>query len=347
MNRIVSSKSKTFWTIITTLILLQVITLKSGNADLLATGERNSSTHRLGYAISSIMTLKSRDEVIYFDVIPSNEGDDGIRLLQDEVSDFALVNSAVAASAFESADIAKAIRGLIVVRRPQDQPLLLLTRADVAEQNVIDVTKAIFDHLDTLAMLYETDTDIEPYTELGEHPFPIHPGAASYFSDVDQRSTVTTSKLGNDEDIFQMSSVISDLSEQLYLLKTERNALVEEVEFVRISQTSMMKELESVEQQLETVVGERDWFSNELAAAKAQLNTIEFQELSQANEAAREMRLRAEQSEERHRNAVGVAQSCVDAQTGRRDNAFEALAQIERLESEVAACRAAQNIRDN
>ncbi|MGI9506032.1 MAG: TAXI family TRAP transporter solute-binding subunit, partial [Geminicoccaceae bacterium] len=329
--------------IISALILLQVITLKSGDADLLATGERDSATYRLGYAISSIMTLKSREGTVYFDVIPSNEGDDGIRFLQDKVSDFALVNSAVAASAFDSEEIAEAMRGLIVVRRPQDQPLLLLTRADVAEQNVIDVTSAIFDHLDTLALLYESDAGIEVYTELDEHPFPIHPGAASYFSDVDQRPTVTTSKLGNDEDVLEMSSVISDLSEQLNLIKMERSALVEEVDFARNRQTSMMKKLESVEQQLETVIDEREGFSNELAAAKAQLNTIEFQELSQANEAAREMRLRAEQSEERYRRAVDVAQSCVEAQTGRRDNAFEALAQIERLESEVTACRAAQN----
>lgn len=363
MNPDFSSKSRSFWAVISVVILLQVIMPVIGHAALLATGERDSDTYRLGYAISSIMTLKSQEETTYFEVIPSNEGDDGVKLLQDKVSDFALVDSAVAASVFDDGDLAKAVRGLIVVRRPQDPTLLLLTRSDVAEDDVVDVTKAIFDHLDILALLHEPAAGIEAYTEIDDHPFPIHPGAASYFAGVDERppeatadlgaattsgpDPATASKSGHDENGSAMSSEIADLSEQLNLVKMERNALVEEVDSARVRQTSIVEKLKSVEQELETVTDEREWFSDELAAAKARLDTIEFQELSQANDAAREMRLRAEQSEERYRKAVDVAQSCVEAQTGHRDNAFEALVQIEQLEAEVMACRAARNSEGN
>lgn len=343
MKRNLSSKFKKFCTEILAVALLLIVSPMSSNATLLATGSRDSDSYRLGYAIASIMTLKSEEHTVYFEVIPSNKDDDEVRLLRDRVSDFALVDSTSAAATYDGEDGAKSIRGLAVVRHSQDRSLVLLTRADVAEDDVVEVIGAIFDNLDILVQLHESATGIEVYTKSEDHPFLIHPGAASYFTDIDQKPVAAKPEQDNGEDISEMSSVISDLSARLNLIRLEREALIDEVEAGHVRRQSVVEKLESADRQLETVTDERERLSDELTAAKRRLDSIEFQDLFEANETARAMRLRAEQSEARHQEAVSLAQNCVEAQTGRKDNAFEALAQIERLEAEVADCRAAEN----
>jgi len=60
---------------------------------------------------------------------------------------------------------------------------MLTTRADIPEDLVYDVTKAIFEHTDVLIAAHERGKDITLETALDGMSIPIHPGARRYFED--------------------------------------------------------------------------------------------------------------------------------------------------------------------
>lgn len=59
----------------------------------------------------------------------------------------------------------------------------LVTRADLTDDLVYQMTKAIFDHLGDLAAAHSAGKDIKLDNALKGLPVPLHPGAARYFND--------------------------------------------------------------------------------------------------------------------------------------------------------------------
>ncbi|MGI9499335.1 MAG: hypothetical protein ACR2P3_04820, partial [Geminicoccaceae bacterium] len=159
-----------------------------------------------------------------------------------------------------------------------------------------------------------------------------------------------------------------DLSPQLALIKVERDTLLYEAELARAQQQATTDKLEEaiqrqermrgqladlqkeVEQsvrtlserdgQLETALAGREKAEGKLRLARRQLDSIEFREVSDANQAAYAMREKAEETEARYQEAYGIAQSCLQARSGKNGITSQTLRQIEHLEAEVTACRA-------
>ena len=361
------------WVIVLTVLFLQTILPASVAADLLAVGGRNSESYRFGLAISSLVTLKSEDRTLFLNTLPTDGSDDELRLVQDQISNFALIDQA-SAEARDDRDETNGIRGLAIVRRPEDQTLLLVTRADIAERHALEVTRVIFDNLDTLARLHDFAHGIEPYDEPNDRPFPVHPGAARYHEEASRDqggAAVTTAPKtvsGNGEDKVGPLPTIGDPPPYLALIKLERDTLFQEAELARAQQQVMTDKLgealqrqewmrgqladlqKGLEQsartlserdrQLETVLASHEKTEEKLRLARRKLDSIEFQEVFDANQAAIAMSEKAEETEVRYQEAYGIAQSCLQARSGGSGVTSQAILQIERLEAKVKACRA-------
>ncbi|MCB1883942.1 MAG: TAXI family TRAP transporter solute-binding subunit [Geminicoccaceae bacterium] len=72
----------------------------------------------------------------------------------------------------------------------QDQPVpaaavpnYLVTRADLDEETVYEMTKAIFDHLDQLVAAHGAAKGIDPAKAAKDPVIPLHPGAERYFKE--------------------------------------------------------------------------------------------------------------------------------------------------------------------
>ncbi|MGI9490669.1 MAG: TAXI family TRAP transporter solute-binding subunit [Geminicoccaceae bacterium] len=360
------------WGTVLTLLFLQAILPTSVAADLLAVGERDSESYRFGLAISSLVTLKSEDRTLFLNTLPTDDSDDELRLVQDQISNFALIDQA-SAEARDDRDATNGIHGLAIVRRPKNQTLLLVTHADIAERHALEVTRVIFDNLDTLARLHDFAHGIEPYGGPNDGPFPVHPGAARYHEEASQEqggaaiTAAPKTASGNGEDKVELLPTIGDPPPYLALIKLERDTLFNEAKLARAQQQATTDKLEEAlqrreqmrgqladlkkglvqsartlsekDRQLETALADHEKTEEKLRLAKKQLDSIEFREVFDANQAADAMSEKAKEAEARYQEAYGIAQSCLQARSGKTGITSQTIRQIERLEAEVTACR--------
>ena len=59
----------------------------------------------------------------------------------------------------------------------------LVTRADLSEDTVYQMTKAVYDNIPDLVAAHKAASDINLKTALEGMPIPAHPGAQKYFKE--------------------------------------------------------------------------------------------------------------------------------------------------------------------
>ena len=341
---------------------LQTAASTASFAELISAGERGSESYRLGFAIAAIVTVRSPSPSFHINVFGSDDQKDEVQLLLDHVTDFALVDQQIADEALRDREFADRIRGLAVVLRDKDGPLMLVTRDDVAERPVIEFVEVLFGNIQTLTRLDQSVASVEPFGVLNISSIPIHPGAARFEDNgVLQAAAINDSDV-NGEDTKQIA-----MSAMLDLLTRQRDALIDEVDLSRTRLRSVTEEYESIkqensqmkvelssfqdnldkatkiiaeqEEELGAVTIDRDGMNVALAKANKQLESVWFKGLADANKTIETMSVQLQKTEAQYQEAVGVAEACMAAHVGQDDTAFQILEQVERLEAELAQCQ--------
>ena len=331
-------------------------------AELLSSGRPGSESYRLGFAIAAIVTVKSPSPSFQINVFGSDDKKDEVQLLLDHVTDFALVDQQIVNDALRDRDFTDSIRGVAIVLRAKDGPLMLVTRDDVAERYVRDVAEILFGNIETLTRLDQSVASVEPFGTLNISSIPIHPGVARFEAEGTLQAVATNGSDVNGEDTKQIA-----MSAMLELLTRQRDALIDEVDLKRVQLRSVTEEYESnkqenaqmkaelasfqgnldeattiiaeQEEELGRVTIDRDRLNVALAEANKQLESVWFKGLDDANKTIKTMSASLKTAEARYQEAVGVAEACMAAHTGQDDTAYQILQQVERLETELAQCR--------